>query len=289
MERLRFLRVGKQGSEQAAVMDKAGNIRSLQPHIHDFHHTHLMQLEQLLDDIDIEALPIVPPSVRIAPPVAQVGNVIAVGLNYDEHINETGSKATDEPLLFNKSPHAICGAYDPVIIPKGATKVDWEVELVVVIGKEARYISEADALSVVAGYCTGIDVSERDFQKNRSGQWLKGKSADTFAPIGPYLVPASQVDLEKGLSVWTDINGKRKQSSNTLKMIHSVPTLISYTNQFMSLHPGDLIFTGTPEGVGLGFNPPEFLQAGDMMEVSVEGLGQQKHPLVSFDAMGDHA
>lgn len=277
----RFMRYGEAGKECPAILDQAGQIRSLKGVIKDLDHTVLGQLDALLEQVDIDALPVVSTEtkteVHIAAPLADPQHIIAVGLNYADHIQETASTTPDEPLLFTKSPHAVCGCHDDIVIPRGAQCVDWEVELVVVIGQEALYLGREEALSVIAGYCVGIDVSERDFQKNRSGQWVKGKSADTFAPLGPYLIPASQVDLKQGLSLWLDVNGQRKQTGNTLQMIHDVPALISYISQFMSLHPGDLIFTGTPDGVGMARQPPEYLQPGDKVRCGIEGLGEQEH------------
>lgn len=281
MNTLRFLRYGEKGEERPAVLDQDGNIRSVHQYLDDIDATVLDQLDSILSGIDIAALPLIDADVRIAPPIAAPGNVIAVGLNYREHIQETSSKTPDEPLLFNKSPHAICGANDPIMIPKGAERVDWEVELVIVIGRESRYLTKEQALSAIGGFCLGVDVSERDFQKNHSGQWMKGKSADTFGPVGPYLVSTSQVNLDDGLSLWLDVNGTRKQEASTLQMMHDVPALISYISQFMSLHPGDLIFTGTPDGVGMARNPPEFLQLGDRVECGITGLGKQKHTVIA--------
>lgn len=284
MNTLCFLRYGEKGEERPAVLDGDGNIRSVHQYIDDIDASVLDQLDSILSGVNLTELPLIDADVRIAAPIAMPGNVIAVGLNYSEHIQETSSNTPDEPLLFNKSPHAICGAYEPIVIPKDAKRVDWEVELVIVIGCESRYLSKAQALSAIGGFCLGIDVSERDFQKNHSGQWMKGKSADTFGPIGPYLIPASQVNLNEGLSLWLDVNGERKQEASTLQMMHDVPSLVSYISQFMSLHPGDLIFTGTPDGVGMARNPPEYLQPGDRVSCGISGLGQQRHAVIALSA-----
>jgi len=282
MSKLRFLRYGKLGSEKPGLVDFEGKIRSLVHLIDDIDVEKLALLEETLGDVDIGSLPVVPEPVRIGAPIAKVGNIIAVGLNYHEHIEETAARTPEEPLLFNKAPSAICGPNDPIIIPKNANNVDWEVELVIVIGKESRYLTKENALQAIAGYCLGIDVSERSFQKDRGGQWLKGKSADSFAPVGPYLIPTSQVDLSRGLSLWLDVNGNRKQQASTLQMIHDVPTLVSYISQFMSLHPGDLIFTGTPDGVGFVRNPPEFLHVDDTVSCGISGLGEQTHTVIQY-------
>ena len=227
-------------------------------------------------------MPIVEQPIRIGAPLLSPGKIIAVGLNYDEHIKETGSKQQEEPVLFTKAVSSLNGPFDPIERPKNATQVDWEIELVVIIGKTAKYISEDEVEEHIAGFCTGIDVSERHFQKHRSGQWLKGKSADTFAPIGPYFVTLDEFKKYQSCAVHLDVNGQRMQSSNTNKMIHSVKKLVSYINEFMSLQAGDLIFTGTPEGVGLGLKPPVFLNENDRIFAEVEGLGAQEHQVINY-------
>jgi 2,4-didehydro-3-deoxy-L-rhamnonate hydrolase len=275
---MKLLNVGAQGHETAAILDKDGIIRSLdgvcEPISASFLATDGLQR---LSKINLADLPIIDPSIRLGAPLLNPGKIIAVGLNYDEHIKETGSTQQQEPVLFTKAVSALSGPFDAIERPKNATQVDWEIELVVIIGKTAKYITEDQVEAHIAGFCTGIDVSERYFQKHRSGQWLKGKSADTFAPIGPYLVTFDEFSHYQSCPLSLDVNGQRMQSSNTNKMIHTVKTLVSYINQFMSLQPGDLIFTGTPEGVGLGFNPPFFLQQGDQIVAEVEGLGVQRH------------
>jgi len=276
---MRLLNIGSIGDETPAVQDEQGRLRSLKGVCDVISSDFLAKggLE-LLKSIDIGKLPIVGNTdIRIGAPLLSPGKIIAVGLNYDEHIKETGSKQPTEPVLFTKAVSALSGPSDPIERPKGATKVDWEVELVIVIGKTAKYISEDDVEAHIAGFCTGIDISERNFQKNRSGQWLKGKSVDTFAPIGPYLVTLDEFKKYQSCKLHLDVNGRRMQSSNTNKMIHSVKKLVSYINEFMSLQPGDLIFTGTPEGVGMGMSPPVFLESGDEVIAEVEGLGAQKH------------
>lgn len=281
---MKLLNVGLPGQEIPGVLDDNNVIRSLEG-VCDVISSHFLANNGLakLQSIDINSLPIIENPIRIAAPLLNPGKIIAVGLNYDKHIKETGSKEQAEPVLFTKAVSALSGPFDLIERPKGATKVDWEIELVVIIGKQAKYISEDDVEAHIAGFCTGIDVSERYFQKSRSGQWLKGKSADTFAPIGPYFVTLDEFKQYQSCDVRLDVNGKCMQSSNTDTMIHSVKKLVSYINEFMSLQPGDLIFTGTPEGVGLGMNPPQFLNAGDKVVAEISGLGIQEHNVVDYN------
>ncbi|ORU94672.1 MAG: 2-hydroxyhepta-2,4-diene-1,7-dioate isomerase [Cycloclasticus sp. symbiont of Bathymodiolus heckerae] len=276
---MKLLNVGPVGQEIPALVDKQNNLRSLKGVCGVISSDFLAKSGlNLLHGVDVEGLPIInDKNIRIGAPLLRPGKIIAVGLNYDEHIKETGSKQQAEPVLFTKAVSSLSGPFDPIERPKNATKVDWEVELVIVIGKHAKYIAEDDVEAHIAGFCTGIDVSEREFQKNRSGQWLKGKSADTFAPIGPYLVTIDEFKTYQSCGLHLDVDGRRMQSSNTSKMIHSVKKLVSYINEFMSLHPGDLIFTGTPEGVGMGMQPPVFLKEGNEVVAEVEGLGVQQH------------
>jgi len=280
---MKLLNYGEKGQESAGVLDEEKRVRSLAG-ICPVISSEFLAGEGLaaLKNVDITSLPIVDNPGRIGAPLLKPGKIIAVGLNYDDHIKETGSKPRDEPVLFTKAVSSLSGPFDPIVRPKNSIKVDWEIELVIVIGKHARYISEDQVEAHIAGFCTGIDVSERDFQKKRSGQWLKGKSADSFAPIGPYLVTLDEFKQYQSCDVSLEVNGQRMQSSNTNKMIHSVKKLVSYINEFMSLQPGDLIFTGTPEGVGLGFKPPKFLQPGDQVRAEVYGLGVQEHQIVDY-------
>jgi len=282
---MKLLNYGEKGEEQAAILDSEQNIRSLEGVCPLISSEFLATggLEKL-KNINVDSLPIIETPSRIGAPILNPGKIIAVGLNYDEHIKETGSKPRDEPVLFTKAVSSLSGPFDPIERPKNSIKVDWEIELVVVIGKHARYISEHDVESHIAGFCTGIDLSERDFQKKRSGQWLKGKSADSFAPIGPYLVTLEEFKHYQSCDLHLDVNAQRMQSSNTDKMIHSVKKIVSYVNEFMSLQPGDLIFTGTPEGVGLGFKPPKFLKTGDIVNAEVVGLGVQEHTVIDYIA-----
>jgi 2-keto-4-pentenoate hydratase/2-oxohepta-3-ene-1,7-dioic acid hydratase in catechol pathway len=236
-----------------------------------------------LADIDISHLPVVEADVRLGPCVGHVGSFVCVGINYLEHANETGSTPPTEPLIFMKSTSAVSGPNDPILIPKGAICTDWEVELGIVIGRTARYVEEARALDHVAGYCTVDDVSERDFQKNRSGQWVKGKSADSFGPIGPWLVTQDEIADVQNLHLWAEVNGERMQDSNTSFMIAGVARLVSYISHFFTLRPGDIISTGTPSGVAMGRTPPNYLKPGDTVVLEVEGLGRQTHQVVSAE------
>ena len=226
-----------------------------------------------------EALATVAAGERLGPPIANPSKIICVGLNYAKHAKESGMQAPEEPVLFFKSTTAITGPFDPILIPPGSTKTDWEVELAVVIGKKASYTTESQAMQHVAGYLLHNDVSEREYQLKRGGQWVKGKSCDTFAPIGPYLVTADEIADPHQLDLWLKVNGELMQSSNTSDLIFNIPTLVSYISQFMTLLPGDIISTGTPAGVGLGFDPPRYLKKGDVVELGIDGLGTAKQPV----------
>ena len=274
---MKFLRYGPKGQEKPGCLDDDGNIRDLSEVIGDFAGK-TVSIESLnrLKSLDLSSLPVVDGSPRIGSCLAWVPNFICVGLNYAKHAAETGAELPKEPIIFSKHASALSGPYDPVIIPKGAEQTDWEVELGVVIGREALNVSEADALKYVAGYCTINDVSERHFQKSRGGQWVKGKSAPTFGPTGPYLVTADEVADPQNLGLQLVVNGDVQQNSSTSDMIFSVAKVISHLSEFMALQPGDIIATGTPEGVGMGNKPPRFLKPGDEMVLEVEGLGEQK-------------
>jgi 2-keto-4-pentenoate hydratase/2-oxohepta-3-ene-1,7-dioic acid hydratase in catechol pathway len=226
-----------------------------------------------------EALATVAAGERLGPPIANPSKIICVGLNYAKHALESKMARPEEPVLFFKSTTAITGPFDPIVIPPGSAKTDWEVELAVVIGKKASYVSERDAMQHVAGYLLHNDVSERAYQLERGGQWVKGKSCDTFAPIGPYLVTADEITDPHSLDLWLKVNGELMQSSNTSDLIFNIPTLVSYISQFMTLLPGDIISTGTPAGVGLGFDPPRYLKKGDVVELGIDGLGSAKQPV----------
>ena len=273
---MKLLRVGAPGEEKPAILDDQGQARDLSGHITDIAGESLTP-EGLaaIAAIDAASLPLIDASTRIGPCVGQVGKFICIGLNYSDHAAETGQAVPTEPIVFFKATSAICGPNDEVLIPRGSQKTDWEVELGVVIGREARYIDEADAMDHVAGYCVINDVSERDFQINRGGQWVKGKSADTFGPIGPWLVTRDEIADPQTLSMWLEVDGHRFQDGTTETMVFGVAHLVSYLSQFMSLQPGDIISTGTPPGVGMGQNPQVFLKPGQTMRLGIEGLGEQ--------------
>ncbi|CAN1550106.1 MhpD 2-keto-4-pentenoate hydratase/2-oxohepta-3-ene-1,7-dioic acid hydratase (catechol pathway) [Paracoccaceae bacterium] len=277
---MKLARLGAPGSERLAIVDADGRYRDLSGHFPDLTPA-LLTDPSPIAAIDPKSLPFVEGAPRIAPCVGHVGKFICVGLNYADHAAESGMAVPAEPVLFMKATSAICGPNDDVIIPKGSLKTDWEVELGVVIGEEARYVSEANALDHVAGYCVINDVSERAFQIERGGQWVKGKSADTFGPIGPWLVTRDEVPDPQGLSMWLEVDGHRFQNGSTRTMVFGVAHLVSYISQFMSLQPGDIISTGTPPGVGLGQKPPVYLRAGQAMRLGIEGLGEQQQRTVA--------
>ena len=274
---MKLLRVGAKGAEKPAILAADGSIRDLSGIVPDLAGDALTP-EGLarIRAADVSRLPVLDPQLRIGPCVGRVGKFICVGLNYADHAAETGAAIPAEPILFQKATSAIIGPNDDVIIPKNALKPDWEVELGVVIGKEARYVEEADAMDHVAGYCVVNDLSERHFQTERGGQWTKGKSADTFGPIGPWLVTADEVPDPQNLGMWLEVDGHRYQDGSTRTMIFGVRFLVHYISQFMSLQPGDIISTGTPPGVGMGIKPePVWLKPGQTMRLGIEGLGVQ--------------
>ncbi len=273
---MKLMRVGPLGQEKPALLGKDGKIRDLSAHIADIGGAAIGP-EGLakIAAIDPASLPELAPG-RIGACVAGTGKFICIGLNYSDHAAETGAEVPPEPVIFMKATSAIVGPNDDVLIPRGSEKTDWEVELGVVIGKTAKYVSEADAMDYVAGYCVSHDVSERAFQTERAGQWTKGKSCDTFGPIGPWLVTKDEIADPQNLSMWLTVNGEKMQNGSTRTMVYGVAYLVSYLSQFMSLHPGDVISTGTPPGVGLGMKPQRFLKAGDVVELGIEGLGTQK-------------
>ncbi|MEW6630991.1 MAG: fumarylacetoacetate hydrolase family protein [Pseudomonadota bacterium] len=274
---MKLLRYGEAGSERPGLLDADGTIRDLSAHVADIAGTtlHPAALE-MLSKLDPKSLPAVSGKPRMGACVAGTGKFICIGLNYSDHAAETGATVPSEPIIFMKASSAIVGPDDDVLIPRGSVKTDWEVELGVVIGKTAKYVSEDEALDYVAGYCVAHDVSERGFQTERQGQWTKGKSCDTFGPIGPWLVTKDEIADPQNLKMWLTVNGKTMQNGSTKTMVYGVKHLVSYLSQFMSLHPGDIISTGTPPGVGLGMKPPVFLKAGDVVELGIEGMGQQK-------------
>lgn len=279
---MKFLRFGPAGAEKPGCLDATGTIRDLSGLIDDFTpETLSCETLERLKDTDLAALPQVPAGTRIGPCVGAARNFFAVGLNYARHARETNNPEPAEPVLFSKATSCICGPNDPIILPKGSVKTDWEVELGIVIGRVCEHVEEADALSHVAGYCTINDVSERAFQIERGGQWIKGKSAPNFGPIGPWLVTPDEVGDPQDLALTLSVNGEKMQDSSTSDMIFGVATIISYMSRFMRLMPGDIIATGTPEGVGLGFTPPRFLREGDVVELSVEKLGAQRQTVIA--------
>ncbi|MGE4611921.1 MAG: fumarylacetoacetate hydrolase family protein [Paracoccaceae bacterium] len=279
---MKLLRYGPKGQEKPGCLDAEGNIRDLSAATADFfaEGVSLATLERL-KELDITALPLVEGSPRIGSCLADVPNFHCVGLNYAKHAAESKMAIPTEPILFSKATSAMSGPFDTVLIPRDSIKTDWEVELGVVIGKAASYVSEADALSYVSGYCTVNDVSEREFQTERGGQWVKGKSAPTFGPVGPYLVTADEIPDPQNLNLSLRLNGELLQDSSTSDMVFGVAEIVSYMSRFMELRPGDIIATGTPSGVGAGLKPQRFLKAGDEMELQVEGLGIQKQTVAN--------
>ena len=275
---MKLLRYGPIGSEKPGLLDNAGLLRDLSEHVDDINGAMLNDATlDLLRALDVSALPIVEGEQRIGACVGNIGKFLCIGLNYSDHAAETGAAIPKHPILFFKANSAIVGAYDDVVIPRGSTHTDWEVELGVIIGKTAKYVSKEDALDHVAGYCIVNDVSERHFQANLTGQWTKGKSCDTFGPTGPWLVTRDEVADPQNLSMTLDVNGKRMQTGSTATMIFSVAEIIEHLSGLMTLHPGDVITTGTPPGVALGMKPkPIFLKVGDIMDLKIEGLGHQK-------------
>ncbi len=281
---MKLLRYGDPGAERPGILDPSGKIRDLSGVIYDIGGSNLSpQPLAQLRQLHLESLPLVPDAVRLGPCVASVGKFVCIGLNYSDHAAESGMAVPTEPVVFMKATSSICGPNDLVEIPKGSTKTDWEVELGVVIGSKAKYVAEQDALAYVAGYCVVNDLSERAFQLESTGQWVKGKSADTFGPIGPWLVTADEVPDPQNLRLWLEVDGKRVQDGSTRTMVFGIAHLISYLSRFMTLHPGDIISTGTPPGVGLGQKPPVYLRPGNRMRLGVEGLGEQQQQVVSWD------
>jgi 2,4-diketo-3-deoxy-L-fuconate hydrolase len=281
---MKLLRFGPKGQEKPGVLDADGQVRDLSGKVGDLAGSGV-SLEALdaIRGLDLDSLPVAENPGRIGACLASVPNFFCIGLNYAKHAAETGAQPPKEPIIFSKASSALSGPNDPVIIPRNSVKGDWEVELGVVIGRETLYVSEADALSHVAGYCVINDVSEREFQAERGGQWIKGKSAPTFGPTGPWLVTADEVPDPQALDLSLSLNGETVQNSNTDDMIFGVAEIISYMSNFMKLQPGDIIATGTPSGVGLGMKPPRFLKPGDVMELTVEGLGTQRQETVAAD------
>ncbi len=281
---MKLLRYGAVGQEKPGALDRKGTLRDLSGHIADLSDSTLLP-ESLakLNELEIENLPAVEGSPRLGACVGNVGKFVAIGLNYADHAAESGVEVPKEPVIFTKATSCICGPNDNVAIPRGSQKCDWEVELACVIGKPGKYIEEADALKHVAGYCIVNDVSERGFQLEGTGQWVKGKSADTFGPVGPWLVTPDEVPDPQDLQLWLEVNGHRYQDGSTRTMVFTMAHLISYVSRFMSLQTGDIITTGTPPGVGMGQKPPTYLKPGDVITLGIAGLGEQRQHVVAAD------
>ncbi|MBB4264430.1 fumarylacetoacetate hydrolase family protein [Roseospira visakhapatnamensis] len=282
---MKLIRFGPPGQESPGLMDPEGRPRDLSGHVDDIAGDTLSPegLDRLRR-LDWTRLAQVPGDVRLGPPVGRVGKVMGIGLNYADHARETGGEVPPEPVLFLKATSAICGPHDTVRLPRGSTATDWEVELGVVIGTPAKYVAEADALAHVAGYCVVNDVSERDYQIKRAGQWTKGKSCDTFCPLGPWLVTRDEVPDPQALRLWLEVDGRRMQDGSTATMVYGVAVLVSYLSRIMTLHPGDVIATGTPPGVGMGRRPRVYLTDGNVMRLGVEGLGIQEQRVAADPA-----
>ena len=281
---MKLMRHGPKGAEKPALVDAAGGVRDLSGVLADIGPATLTPASlDRLRALDPAALPLVAQPGRIAPPWAGMGKFLCIGLNYADHAAESGAPIPKEPIVFMKPTSALVGCNDPVVLPQGSVKSDWEVELGVVIGAKARYVAEADALAHVAGYCVVNDLSEREYQLERGGTWDKGKGCDTFGPVGPWLVTADEVPDPQALAMWLEVNGRRFQNGNTGTMIFGVAQLVAYVSRFMTLYPGDLISTGTPPGVGLGCKPPLYLKAGDEMRLGIAGLGEQRQRVHAWD------
>ena len=278
---MKLVRFGAAGDEKPGVIDEHGNLRDLSAYIDDITAQNLSD-EKLseLSKINLNTLPIMDKSTRLGPCVSGVGKFICIGLNYADHAKEAGMEVPPEPVIFMKATSAICGPTDPILLPRGSVKTDWEVELAVVIGKKAKYVELEDAMSYVAGYAASNDISERTYQLEGSGHWTKGKSCDSFGPLGPYLVTKDEITDPQNLSMWLSVNGQKMQDGSTSTMVYGVAFLVHYISQFMSLMPGDIISTGTPPGVGLGMTPPIYLKPGDIVTLGVEGLGEHNQTVI---------
>ncbi|PFG63541.1 2-keto-4-pentenoate hydratase/2-oxohepta-3-ene-1,7-dioic acid hydratase in catechol pathway [Thioclava sp. ES.031] len=279
---MKLLRHGLIGAEKPGLMDDQGVIRDLSGQVADIGGAVLSDDGlAAIGSLDASELPVVPEGTRLGAPVAGIGKMICIGLNYADHAAESGAQVPPEPLIFMKATSAIQGPNDPIVLPRGSEQTDWEVELGIVIGKPAKYVSEEDAMDYVAGFVLANDVSERSYQKDRAGQWTKGKSCDSFGPLGPYLVTRDAVADPQKLAMKLSVNGEVMQNGSTETMVFGVKTLVSYLSQFMTLHPGDVISTGTPPGVAMGMETPRFLRPGDVVELEIEGLGKQRAEVVA--------
>ena len=281
---MKLIRWGAKGAEKPGLVDSSGNLRDLSGFVAEITPDLLSpEGQKHLSGIDAAGLPKIPDGARLGVPLTGISKIVCVGLNYADHAAETGAKIPKEPILFLKAISSLNGPNDDIVIPRGSVKTDWEVELGVVIGTRTSYVNEQEAMDHVAGYCVINDVSEREYQSERGGLWDKGKGCDSFAPVGPWLVTRDEVADPQNLKLWTEVNGVRHQNGSTQTMIFDVRTLVSYISHFMTLMPGDLIATGTPPGVALGMKPPQYLKAGDMLRLSVEGLGEQNNRLVAWE------
>jgi 2-keto-4-pentenoate hydratase/2-oxohepta-3-ene-1,7-dioic acid hydratase in catechol pathway len=279
---LKLVRFGEKGHERPGVIDKDGAVRDVSSLVNDFSpETISPSLKQKLEKADLSALPLAPKGTRFGAPLSRTGHFIAIGLNYADHAAETGAPIPAEPIIFSKAANCLSGPNDDVLMPKGSKKLDWEVELAVIIGKRCDYVEEKDALDHVFGYAVCNDVSEREYQAERGGQWMKGKGAPTFGPLGPWIATTDEIADPQKLAMFLDVNGKRMQTGNSSTMIFSVAHVVSYLSQFMVLDPGDIITTGTPPGVGLGMKPQVFLKSGDTIRLGIAGLGEQAQKVVA--------
>ncbi|MDR7130486.1 2-keto-4-pentenoate hydratase/2-oxohepta-3-ene-1,7-dioic acid hydratase in catechol pathway [Algoriphagus sp. 4150] len=282
---MKLIRFGKAGKEQPGIQDEDGKYLDCSAFGEDwneqfFTDNGLARLEEWLN-ANQKNLNEIPSDSRLGSPIARPSKIICIGLNYRQHAIESGMAVPEVPIIFMKATSSLCGPFDPILIPKNSVKTDWEVELAVVIGKRAKYVSKENAMDYVAGYCVHNDVSERDFQLHHGGQWVKGKSADNFAPLGPVLVTKTEIEDPHNLRLWLKLNGKMLQDSNTSDLVFDIPTLIEHLSQYMTLLPGDVISTGTPAGVGLGLTPPTYLKEGDVVELGIEGLGEAKQTAIN--------
>ncbi|WP_027580430.1 fumarylacetoacetate hydrolase family protein [Bradyrhizobium sp. Ai1a-2] len=279
---MKLVRYGAKGEEKPGLINQSGQLRDLSAHLKDLTgEAYSPESLARLAALDPSKLPAVPGNPRLGAPVTGISKFVAIGLNYSDHAKETGNPIPSEPIFFLKANTALSGPNDTVEKPRGSTKLDWEVEIAAIIGTRAKYVSEADALNHVAGYCVCNDVSERNFQIERLGQWTKGKSHDTFGPLGPWLVTKDEIPNVQSLSMWLDVNGQRRQTGSTSTMIFSMAKCISYVSQFMTLLPGDIVTTGTPPGVGTGMKPPQYLNVGDVVTLGIESLGEQRQEIVA--------
>ena len=280
---MKLVRFGLKAQERPGVIDSAGAVRDVSAHVHDYDPAFFANDGiQKLRDLDLQSCPLAPANARLGPCVAQPGNFLAIGLNYVQHALETNAPIPKDPIIFNKAPSCVSGPDDDVLLPPGSRKADWEVELAIIMGSTALRVNESQALSHVAGYCICNDISEREFQLERSGQWVKGKMFPTFGPLGPWLVTPDEVGDVQNLRLWLELNGDRLQDSNTSDMIFSISRIISDVSQYVELQPGDVITTGTPQGVGLGMKPERYLKAGDRMVLGIQGLGEQHQNVGSW-------